>query len=159
MNCTVTGAEKLIDATIAYQWFKDGDMVQGQTMETLFFPALSSADAGGYTCRATVMSSLLSAPITISTTSVLFIDFISTCKSLNLESYMSIYKEHKRSKISPLPSPVSLPYITIVIKQLFSLQFTPSPPHIHTDVHANYKAINFVCSFVNTKLKNSHCHF
>ena len=54
LTCTVTGAERLTDSVITYQWFKDGEVVSGQTMETLSF-----SDAGSYTCQATVMSSLL----------------------------------------------------------------------------------------------------
>ena len=64
LTCTVTGAEKLTGSTIAYQWFKDGVMVSGQTMETFSFTSLSFSDAGHYTCQATVMSNLLSGPIT-----------------------------------------------------------------------------------------------
>jgi hypothetical protein len=35
-------------APLQYQWFKDGAAVAGQTAQTLFVPALTSADAGVY---------------------------------------------------------------------------------------------------------------
>ena len=63
LTCTVTGAERLTNTAITYQWFKDGSAVSGQTVDTLSFPSLSYSDVGGYTCQATVMSSLLSGPI------------------------------------------------------------------------------------------------
>ena len=66
LTCTVSGAEKLSDATTTYQWFKNGVMVSGQTMETLSFSPLTFSGAGSYTCQATVMSSLLSTAITTS---------------------------------------------------------------------------------------------
>ena len=64
LTCSVTGAERLTGSTITYQWFKDGVMVSGQTMETFSFTPLSFSDAGGYSCQATIMSDLLSGPIT-----------------------------------------------------------------------------------------------
>ena len=67
LNCTITGAEGLIDTesdTYSYQWFKNGSVVSNQTMDTLSFSSLTFSDAGSYTCRATVTSSLLSSPIT-----------------------------------------------------------------------------------------------
>ena len=63
LTCTVNGAERLTNSTITYQWFKDGVMTSGQTMETLSFTPLSFFDVGRYTCQATVMSSLLNGPI------------------------------------------------------------------------------------------------
>ena len=63
LTCIVTGAERLTDSTIAYQWFKDGETVTEETSETLSFTSLTLSDAGSYTCQATVTSSLLSAPI------------------------------------------------------------------------------------------------
>ena len=60
LTCTITGAEGLTGSTITYQWLKDGGVVSGQTVETLSFTFLTFSDAGGYTCEATVMSSLLS---------------------------------------------------------------------------------------------------
>ena len=68
LTCTVTGAEGLTNSTTNYQWFKNGEVVSGQTMETLSFTPLSFSDAGGYTCQATVMSNLLSGPITMNST-------------------------------------------------------------------------------------------
>ena len=64
LTCNVTGAETLSGVNKTYQWFKDGVLVSGQTMETLSFNPLSFSDAGRYTCQATVTSSLLSGPIT-----------------------------------------------------------------------------------------------
>ena len=59
LNCTVSGAEKLIDSNITYQWFKDGEVVPGETTETLTSTLLSLSDAGEYFCLAYVTSSLL----------------------------------------------------------------------------------------------------
>ena len=70
LTCTVTGAERLTNSSITYQWFKDGVMVSGQTRKTLSFTPLSFSDAGGYTCQATLMSSLLSGPITTSISNI-----------------------------------------------------------------------------------------
>ena len=63
LTCTVTGAERLTDAMVTYQWLKNGVEASGQTMATLFFSPLTFCDAGRYTCQATVISSLLSGPI------------------------------------------------------------------------------------------------
>ena len=63
LTCAVTGAERLTDAMVTYQCFKNGAMVSNQTMATLSFSPLSISDAGRYNCQATVISSLLSAPI------------------------------------------------------------------------------------------------
>ena len=69
ITCIVMGAERLdADSAILYQWFKDGEMVAEQTTETFSFTFLTSSDVGSYTCQATVMSSLLSAPITSTST-------------------------------------------------------------------------------------------
>ena len=78
LTCTVTGAEGLTDSTTNYQWFKNGEVVSGQTMETLSFTSLSFSDAGGYTCQATVMSNLLSGPITMNSTNTVEVRL--TCK-------------------------------------------------------------------------------
>ena len=80
LTCAVTGAERLIGSTITYQWFKNGVVVSDQTMETLSFAPLTFTDAGGYTCEATVMSSLLSGPITTTRSSTA--DVTLTCESL-----------------------------------------------------------------------------
>ena len=66
LTCTVTGAERLTDAgaMVTYQWLKSSAVVSGQTMATLSFSPLTLSNAGSYTCRATVTSSLLSDPIT-----------------------------------------------------------------------------------------------
>ena len=76
LNCTVTGAERLTDSNITYQWLKDGValIVSGQAMETLSFTSLSVSDAGGYTCQATVVSSLLRGPIDTPQSSVFSIN-------------------------------------------------------------------------------------
>jgi hypothetical protein len=65
LTCNITGAERLADhdAMVTYQWFKNGAVVSRQTMATLSFSPLTPSDAGNYTCRATVTSSLLSDPI------------------------------------------------------------------------------------------------
>ena len=81
LTCTVTGAERLTGSTITYQWFKDGVMVSGQTMETFSFTPLSFSDAGRYTCQATVMSSLLSGPVT--NTSSNSVNVTLTCESVH----------------------------------------------------------------------------
>ena len=81
LTCTVTGAEGLTGSTITYQWFKDGEVVSDQTMETLSFPSLSFSHAGGYTCQATVMSSLLSRSIIITSNSNAIVVYF-TSKSL-----------------------------------------------------------------------------
>ena len=62
--CSDTGAERLTDATVTYQWFKNGAVVSGQIMAILSFSPLAISDAGNYTCQATVTFSLLSDPIT-----------------------------------------------------------------------------------------------
>ena len=82
LTCAVTGAERLTGSTITYQWFKDGVMVSGQAMETLSFTSLTFSDAGGYTCEATVMSSLLSGPITTTRSSPVGITLV--CKPVTL---------------------------------------------------------------------------
>ena len=81
LTCTVTGVERFTGSTIIYQWFKDGVVVSGQTMETLSFTPLTFSDAGGYTCEA-IIYSFLSGPIT--TTRSSSIDVILTCESLIL---------------------------------------------------------------------------
>ena len=65
LTCIVTGAERLTDAMVTNQWFKNGVdlMVSGWTMATLSFCSLTFTDAGNYTCEATVTSSLLSGPV------------------------------------------------------------------------------------------------
>ena len=80
LTCTVTGAERFTGSTITYQWFKYGMVVSDQTMETLSFTPLTFSDAGGYTCEATVMSSLLSGLITTTRSSP--VDVTLTCESL-----------------------------------------------------------------------------
>ena len=79
LNCTVTGAERLNGSTITYQWFKDGEMVSGQAMKSYSFARLSFSDAGGYTCRVTLMSDLLSGSFT--TTSLNPISVTLKCES------------------------------------------------------------------------------
>ena len=65
LTCIVTGAERLTDAMVTYQWLKDGNIISDQRMRNLSFSSLAISDAGSYTCQATVTSNLLSAPITI----------------------------------------------------------------------------------------------
>ena len=79
LTCTVTGADRLTGSTITYQWFKDDVMVPAQTMETFSFTSLFFSDAGRYTCQATVMSSLLSGPITTNNS----VDVTLTCESIH----------------------------------------------------------------------------
>ena len=62
--CSDTGTERLPDATVTYQWFKNGAVVSGQIMATLSFSPLAISDAGNYTCQATITFSLLRDPIT-----------------------------------------------------------------------------------------------
>ena len=82
LTCTVTGAEGLTDAMVTYQWLKNSAVVSGQTMATLSFSPLTFSDAGSYTCRATVTSSLLSDPITTASANSLSVRL--TCRSLIL---------------------------------------------------------------------------
>ena len=63
LTCTITGAERLTDAVVTYQWRKNGTVVSDQQMATLSFSSLIISDAGNYTCQATVTSILLSNPI------------------------------------------------------------------------------------------------
>ena len=63
LTCAVTGAERLTDIVIAYQWSKNGVAVPDQTVMTLSFTPLTFSDAGRYACQATVSSSLFSVPI------------------------------------------------------------------------------------------------
>ena len=79
LACTVTGAERLTDAMVTYQWLKNGDILSDETMMTLSFQSLVISDAGSYTCKATVTSSLLSAPITTALSNSL--DVRLTCRS------------------------------------------------------------------------------
>ena len=77
LNPTVTGAERLTDAgaMVAYQWLKNAVLlVQMSTAVALSFSPLTFSDAGIYTCRVTVTSSLLSAPITFTS-----LDIYLTC--------------------------------------------------------------------------------
>ena len=79
LTCTVSGAERLTDSTITFQWFKNGVTVSGQTVIALSFSSFIISDAGSYSCLATVSSSLLSGPIAaFSSNSV---DVTLTCRS------------------------------------------------------------------------------
>ena len=70
--CSDTRTGSFTDATVTYQWFKNGAVVSGQMMATLSFSPLAISDAGNYTCQATVTFSLLTDPIiTASSNSVL----------------------------------------------------------------------------------------
>ena len=73
LTCVVDGAGRLdhynLGATVDYRWFKDGAVDPGQTVTTIAFNPLTFSDAGGYTCQATITSSLFStASITTSMT-------------------------------------------------------------------------------------------
>ena len=80
LTCTVTGAERLTNFMITYQWFKDDVVMSDQMMEALSFTSLLFSDAGGYTCEATVMSSLLNDPISTNNSSPT--DITLTCKPM-----------------------------------------------------------------------------
>ena len=80
LTCTVTGAERLTGAMMTYQWFKSGDILLNETMATLSFQSLVISDAGGYTCQATVTSSVLGAPISSNSTNAVGVNL--TRKSL-----------------------------------------------------------------------------
>ena len=87
LTCTVTGAERLMDAgaMVTYQWLKNGAVMSDQTMATLSFSPLTFSDAGGYTCQATVTSSLLSTPITTSMSNSESVHL--TCRSFKVALY------------------------------------------------------------------------
>ena len=92
VTCTVTGAERLTDSTITYKWFKNTEVVSGQTTETLFFPFVSLSDIGGYECQATLMSSLLSEPIITYSSHGVILHFI--CKSLECVEFYLLSEWH-----------------------------------------------------------------
>ena len=68
LTCGVTGAENL-DPSITYQWTKNnGTLTQiqvGADPRVLSFSSLRFADAGRYTCQATVSSPYLNNDITM----------------------------------------------------------------------------------------------
>ena len=74
LTCGVNGAENL-SVSITYQWIKD-TQTQIQVGAVLSFSPLRLSDAGNYTCQATVMSSLLSAPITVTSSNSLAVRLI-----------------------------------------------------------------------------------
>ena len=87
LTCTVSGVERLTNATITYRWLKDGGLLSNQTNETLSFASLSFFDVGVYSCEVTVMSSFISNPITThSTTSI---NITLKCKLLSCSSTKS----------------------------------------------------------------------
>ena len=63
LTCAVAGTERLTDANVTYQWFRDGVVLPGQAMETLSFSSLTISDAGSYSCAIVLSSYLLSGPI------------------------------------------------------------------------------------------------
>ena len=76
-----------MEASMTYQWLKNGAVVSGQKMATLSFSPLTFSDAGNYTCQATVTSSLLSDPITTASSSSESVQLTcrsNTCSSLKL---------------------------------------------------------------------------
>ena len=120
LTCIVTGAERLTDSTISYQWFKDGETVTEENSATLSFTFLTLSDAGSYTCQATVTSSLLSA--SISSTSMAFI-----CE-LQIQNfiirYMTIIIIMHVLLVSDL---VTLPPTTIVSNLVMTEIISPPP--------------------------------
>ena len=80
--CTVTGAEDFPVSTITYQWFKNGGVVLGQTMDTLSFTSLTFSNAGRYTCEANVTYVAIFSPS--NATSVNSVDVVLTCKILHV---------------------------------------------------------------------------
>ena len=50
LTCNVS-----VDVT-SYNWTKDGEVLEGEVKETLFFPSLNLSSAGLYTCEAMVNS-------------------------------------------------------------------------------------------------------
>ena len=122
------GAERLADSTILYQWFKDGEMVAEQTNVTFSFTFLTLSDAGSYTCQATVMSSLLSAPIT--STSTAFI------RELQRQSQIQVVNHDIAPLVSELvtPMPTMDPPTTTVSNPVMTTSATASPPPSKFDV-------------------------
>lgn len=59
LTCNIAGAERLTDAMVAYQWFKNGVMVPDHMLRNLSFSSLTFSDAGVYACQAIIMSNLL----------------------------------------------------------------------------------------------------
>ena len=85
-TCAVTGAERLTDAMVTYQWFKNGAMVSNQTMATLSLSLLSIFDGGAYTCRATITSSILNVSISDSSVNIVSIrPIMLLCEFINLQ--------------------------------------------------------------------------
>ena len=103
LTCTITGAERLTDAMVTYQWLKNGVEESGQTMANLSFSTLTFSDAGNhYTCRATVTSSLLSGPITNTSTPM---SIRLTCRSSIL---YFIAKNFTLSLLVPRPTTIRM---------------------------------------------------
>ena len=68
LTCGVYGTERL-SPTIVYQWTRNDGSTQTQvgSSETLTLPSLTLSNAGEYSCRATVGSTLLTSDIEAST--------------------------------------------------------------------------------------------
>ena len=68
LTCNVSGTERL-SPTIAYQWTRNDGNTQTQvgSSETLTLPSLTLSNAGEYSCRVTVGSTLLTNDIEAST--------------------------------------------------------------------------------------------
>ena len=64
LTCGVSGANNL-NPMITYQWTRNDQPVPGATSNTFNFSPLRLSQAGVYTCRATVGSSLLSRDINV----------------------------------------------------------------------------------------------
>ena len=58
LTCTVTEVESL-DPAIAYQWFKDGEIISSVTDSVLTIQSLNHTDAGEYMCVAILSSEKL----------------------------------------------------------------------------------------------------
>ena len=57
LNCTVSiGINESDNPFIAYQWYKDENLLQGATAPTLSFSSLSLSDIGSYVCEASIRS-------------------------------------------------------------------------------------------------------
>ena len=78
LSCSVSGAERLLDAAVAYHWLKDGSMVLNWTTDIISFNFLTFSDAGCYACQITISSTFISDPIAILNVDPLSIELICT---------------------------------------------------------------------------------
>lgn len=56
MNCTVAGISDSSSLSTAHQWYKEKHSIQGATLPTLYFSALTLSDIGSYVCEVTIRS-------------------------------------------------------------------------------------------------------